>query len=124
MRLIHILNAKYGAANLDELVSQSKNPNASQQKDLRTLLGKYEDLFDGTLGYFDTEHVKLETKEETSPVHSKPFPIPHMRNKTLYKELCQMEALGILEKDDISKWASPTFIIPKSNGTVQMVSDF
>ena len=35
-----------------------------------------------------------------------------------------MEALGILKKDSNSKWSSPNFIIPKSNGRVQMVSDF
>ena len=35
-----------------------------------------------------------------------------------------MVALGILEKTSCSAWASPTFIIPKPNGTVRMVSDF
>ena len=35
-----------------------------------------------------------------------------------------METLGILKKSSCSQWASPTFIIPKPNGTVQMVSDF
>ena len=35
-----------------------------------------------------------------------------------------MEALGILKKSSYSQWASPTFIIPKPNGTVCMVSDF
>ena len=123
-RLINILDAKYEKANLDDLAEQSKNLNDNQQKALRNLLGKYEDLFDGTLGDFDTEPVKLETKEGTCPVHSKPFPIPHIRKETFRKELCRMEALGILKKDNTSKWASPTFIIPKPNGTVRMVSDF
>ena len=35
-----------------------------------------------------------------------------------------MVALGILEKASGNAWANPTFIIPKSNGIVHMVSDF
>jgi len=123
-RTIKILDAKYEAANLDELVSESTNLDIDQQKALRYLLGKYEDLFDGTLGDFDTDPISLEIKPGMNPVHSKPFPIPHIRKETFYKELCRMEALGILKKDSNSQWASPTFIIPKSNGTVRMVSDF
>ena len=123
-RTIKILDAKYEAANLDELVSESTNLDVDQQKALRYLLGKYEDLFDGTLGDFDTDPISLEIKPGMTPVHSKPFPIPHIRKETFYKELCRMEALGILKKDSNSQWASPTFIIPKSNGTVRMVSDF
>ena len=58
----------------------------------RDSLGKYTDLSDGTLGDFDTEPVKLEIKEDISSVHSKPFPITHIRKETFYKVLCQMEA--------------------------------
>ena len=35
-----------------------------------------------------------------------------------------MVTLGILEKASCSVWTSPTFIMPKPNGTVRMVSDF
>ena len=35
-----------------------------------------------------------------------------------------MVALKMLKKASCSAWASPTFIIPKPNGTVHMVLDF
>jgi hypothetical protein len=32
--------------------------------------------------------------------------------------------IGVLEEDYASEWASPTFAIPKKNGTIRVVSDF
>ena len=36
----------------------------------RYLLGKYKDLFDGTLDNFDTKPIKFEVKEDMIPIHS------------------------------------------------------
>ena len=35
-----------------------------------------------------------------------------------------MIRLGILKRESDSQWAFPSFIIPKSNGTVRFISDF
>lgn len=43
-----IIDAKYKAANLDAVVQQNY-----KQDSLRWLLSKYEDLFDGTLGWWN-----------------------------------------------------------------------
>jgi hypothetical protein len=32
--------------------------------------------------------------------------------------------IGILEKDYSSEWSSPSFAIPKKNGTMRVVTDF
>ena len=57
-------------------------------------------------------------------MHSRTFPVPHIRKETLHKELKWMVKLGILRNDSDSEWASPTFIISKSDNKVQVVSTF
>ena len=44
-----MLDTKYKETNLDRLVSESENINTDQHNAISCLLGKYEDLIDGTL---------------------------------------------------------------------------
>ena len=88
------------------------------------MLKKYEELFDGTLGDFKTAPVKLELKTDAVPTYSRPFPVPRIHLETFKKEIKRLEKIGVLVKCSDSPWASPTFIIPKSDGTVRSVSDF
>ena len=79
------------------------------------MLNKHISLFGESLGDFNIPPIKLEIKLNTEPVHSRPFPVPHIHSQTLYKEINRMAALGILEKASCSAWASSTFMIPKMN---------
>jgi hypothetical protein len=40
------------------------------------------------------------------------------------KEIDQLIAIGVLKWQPLSKWASPSFIIPKKDHTVHTISDF
>ena len=42
----------------------------------------------------------------------------------LRTEIARLVDIGVLEEDYASEWASPTFAIPKKNGTIRVVSDF
>ena len=45
---------------------------------MHSLLNKYKDLFDGSLGYFSVPPITLEVKPSTEPVHSSVIPpLPH-----------------------------------------------
>ena len=46
-----ILAAKYAPADLKQVVKDCEHLNLEEQNKLHTLLTKYEDLFDGTLGH-------------------------------------------------------------------------
>jgi hypothetical protein len=47
-----------------------------------------------------------------------------MHKATLMKEINRLVLIGVLKKQSSSQWASPTFIIPKKDMTVQTISDF
>ncbi len=88
------------------------------------LLTKYEDLFDVTLGDWNTEPVSFELKDGAKPHHGRAYSVPHAHKETLKKELNRLCELGVLEWQPESEWASPSFIVPQNNQTVHFLSDF
>jgi hypothetical protein len=67
---MRILDAKYSKADLQSVVRDNcKHLIADQQKKLLQLLKKYESLFDGTLGDWNTKLVSVQLKEGVSPYH-------------------------------------------------------
>ena len=123
-RVVEILDAKYEKADLEQVVNNATHLNPGQRKKLLKLLKKYEVIFDGTLGKWDTDPVDYEIKEGAKPHSQRFYPVPHIHKETLKKEIKRLCKLGVLEPVRESEWGSPTFIIPKKNGTVRFISDF
>ena len=124
-RVVRILDANYEKADLKEVVTDNcDHLNDHQRHLLLELLEEYEELFDGTLGDFQTEPVSFELKEDAKPFAGRAFPVPHIHLETLKKEVERLCEIGVLEWQPASEWASPTFIIPKKQGTVRFISDF
>jgi hypothetical protein len=82
-RIKKILDAKYSATDLEKVCSSQSHLELEKQQKLLALLTKFEDLFDGTLGKWNEEPVKLELKEGSTPYHARPFPIPRCHAETL-----------------------------------------
>ncbi len=119
-----ILEAKYEKADINATVEALTHLSKEQKQQLKALLFKFEHLFDGTLGLWDTAPVDLELKTEAKPFHLPYFPVPHIHLETLKKEIARLCAIKVLRQVATSEYASPSFIIPKKNGTVRVVSDF
>jgi hypothetical protein len=51
-----ILHAEYKPTSLDDVIKTCENLHTEEQHQLKTLLQKYEHLFDETLGEFNMEH--------------------------------------------------------------------
>ena len=68
--------------------------------------------------------VSLQMKDGAQPYHGRLFPIPKNHVETTKKEIQRLCNLGVLKWQDDSEWALPTFIIPKKDNTVHVVSDF
>eukprot|EP00804_Cyclotella_cryptica_P023912 CCRYP_010030-RA/>CCRYP_010030-RA protein AED:0.46 eAED:0.55 QI:0/0/0/1/0/0/3/0/182 len=95
-----------------------------EQTKLLELLQEFEELFSGKLGDWDCKPVSLQLKEGAQPYHGWPFPIPKKHVEITKREVQRLCDIGVLKWQDNSEWASPTFIIPKKDNTVWVVSNF
>ena len=123
-RMKQILEAKYEPANLHEVVNSCKNLQLKDKQALYSLLSKYKDLFDGSLGHWIGEQYNIELKENAKPYHTRAYPIPKAYEQTLKMEVKRLCELNVLKRINRSEWGSPTFIIPKKDGSVRFISDF
>jgi hypothetical protein len=119
---VEILNAKYDKADLPSIVKNNcAHLSTSHCNLLLVLLLKSEELFDGTLGDWKLLPVSFELKEGAKPYHGRPYPIPKIHKSALMKEIDRLISIGVLKWQPLSKWALPSFIIPKKDHTI---SDF
>ncbi len=124
-RVTRILDAKYQKVDLQSIVrDKCKHLSTDQQKKLLRLLTKYELLFDGILGDWNTKPVSFQLKEGVLPHHGQIFPNPKVHKETIIKDVKRLCQLGVLERQPASEWALPSFIIPKKDKTVRFLSDF
>ena len=87
-RTIEILDADYQKANLPEIVKDTCGHLSSiEQGKLLRLLTKYEELFDGTLGDFDTDPVKFDLQLGAKAYHGKSYPVPQSQKAVFKKEV-------------------------------------
>ena len=123
-RVKRILDAKYEAADLKQVVAECTHLSKEQQEKLLEVLNKHKSLFDGTLGEWKNESRNIKLKEGVKPYHARAYPIPKIHEETLREEVETLCKAGVLKRLNRSEWAAPTFIIPKKDGTVQFISDF
>ena len=122
-RVKKILDAKYEAADLEQVCREQEHLSPDEQQKLLVLLKKYETLFDGTLGRWTGSKVSIDTVEGAKPYHAKSFPVPRVHYETLKREVGRLVELGILKRVNWSEWAAPTFLIPKKDGSVRFISN-
>jgi hypothetical protein len=67
------LDSNYEVENLKEIVDCISTINTKEKCELLHLLKKYEHLFDGTLGNWETSDIKFNLKEDANPYHGKAF---------------------------------------------------
>ena len=76
-RTVEILDASYEKANLPKVIKNTcGHLSKIEQAKLLTLLLKYEELFDGTLGNFETDPVHFNLKPDVEPYYGRPYPVP------------------------------------------------
>jgi hypothetical protein len=75
------------------------------------------------LGTWNAKPYNIELKPDAKPYHSRPFPVPKIHEATLKIELECLTKAVVLKKVNQSKWAAPTFLIPKKDAMVQFISN-
>ncbi len=90
---------------------------ASDREKLLSMLLKFESLLVGTLGDWNLLPVSFEIKEGMKPYHGSQY-----HKAILMMEIERLCTVGVLEWQPLSRWASPTFTIPKKDSTVCIIS--
>ena len=67
--------------------------------------------------------VLIEIEPNERSVHKCAYAMSRIHMDTLKKELDHLVKMGVLSPKGMSKWASPTFIIPKKDSRVRRVSN-
>jgi hypothetical protein len=124
-RIKQILDAKYEPANLDEVAESCSHLTQDERIKLKTLLQKYQSLFNGSLGTWVGKPYNIELRSDAIPYHAQAYPIPRIHEQTLRHEVERLCHIGVLRRVNRSQWAAPTFIlVPKKDGSVRFISDF
>jgi len=123
-RVKHILDAKHDKADVEKICEEQAELDKQQREQLAALLHKCEALFDGQLGRWHGQEVKLELQEGAKPCHARAYNAPRCHAQTLKAEVDRLVKIGVLNKVNGSEWAAPAFIIPKKDGSARFISDF
>jgi hypothetical protein len=98
---------------------------------LKSLLQKYEHLFDGILGEFNMEQMPISLQlmdPNCKSIHAHAYTVPRSVKQQWQqcKEIVRLVGIGVLEEDYASEWSSmcPSFAIPKKNGSIRVVTHF
>jgi hypothetical protein len=78
-RATKILDAEYKPASLDNVIKTCENLHVEEQHQLKILLQKYEQLFDGTLGEFNIEQMSISLQlmdPNSKPIHARAYTVP------------------------------------------------
>lgn len=121
--LSQILDAKYEAMDIKQVVSRQTHLTKEQQIGLEKVLLKYPQLFDGKLGVYPHRRFHIEVDPNAKPVARRPYPVADNQYETYKKELDHLVELGVLSVAGESEWQLPSFIVPKKDGRVRWISD-
>jgi predicted Zn-ribbon and HTH transcriptional regulator len=75
------------------------------------------------LGIYPHKKVHIKIEPNSKPVPTQPYPVPRIQLSMYKHELDYLCDLGVLIPQQESEWASPSFIIPKKDGSVRWISN-
>jgi len=123
-RIQNIVESKYCPADLMTIAEECKLLTPKEKRKLYYLLNKFEHLFDGTLGNWNTNPVDLELIDPNAkPYHAKPYPVPHSQEKKLRDEIQRLIDYKVLRKINRSEWAAPMFTLLKPDSSLRSLAD-
>ena len=118
-----ILDADYSKVDIVDYVNKIDHLKDDIKQKLIEVLQSKNKIFEGGLGTLDIKPIHIELKKDATPYHAKPFPVPKAYEATTKKESDRFAKIGVWYHNPHSRWAAPTFIIPKKTGDVRMITD-
>jgi hypothetical protein len=119
------LDAKHAPVSAQQIIQQSSHLSLQEKSLLLPMLQKHKQWFNGTLGKWKDVMFDIELKDkDCAPVVAKrAHPVLRAQEKTLRLEIDGLVKPGALQRINRSKWAAPSFLIPKKDLTVRFISD-
>ncbi len=101
----------------------------NQQALLLRMLSNHNAVFQSGKGYNTGEPVKLRLQPNEVPIRAKPYAIPVKDREVMedkFSRQCDIGALCRLSPEEYKnhKWASPSFGIPKKNGSIRLIINY
>ncbi|KAL7434955.1 hypothetical protein ACHAXH_002430 [Discostella pseudostelligera] len=91
---IKILDAKYDAVSIEDVVKECMHLSEEQRADLQVVLSKFQKLFSGKLGVFPYQKFHIELDPGARPKHVRPYAIPRIHLAAFKKELEHLDKIG------------------------------
>ena len=104
-------------------MSQLEHLNDQKKTGVKQVWSEFTRLFDGTLGVYPHRKFHIDLEPGAKPKHARPYPVPVIHLEVSKKELMHLCEIKVLQPQEASEWASPTFITLKKDGRVCWVSD-
>ena len=96
----------------------------SVQSEVDQILEKYETIFQEKLGTIKGVSARLELKSDARPKFYKARAVPYALKEAIENDLNRLAGLGIIEKVNISDWATPLVPVVKPDGSVRLCGDY
>jgi hypothetical protein len=108
-----------------DIANQQEHLFPQHRTALAAMLAKHDARYNCVLGKYPDGTVHCsQVVPGVSPIHCKPFSVPHQNLHQLKREIDKLVLLDVVEPILVSEWAFPAFIAPKKDGTACFVSDF
>ncbi|XP_035896952.1 uncharacterized protein K02A2.6-like [Anopheles stephensi] len=89
-----------------------------------TLSTSYPELFADRLGRCTKTQVKLQLKDDASPVFRPKRPVAYAMLQPVTDELQRLEEEGVITHVEYSEWAAPIVVVRKANGSIRICGDY
>ena len=120
-----IKDANYVTPDLDTVANEQAHLTEQQRETFRKFLKENKVVFQAKRGEWKGEPVDFEIKAGAQKIQSRPYRIPHCYLQTTKKEVDRLDKeVELLVQVEEAEWTSPSFVIPKKDGTVRFVTDF
>ena len=118
-----IKESKYEKVDPNQVAQDQTHLNQSQRDELALEFTQRKQLFNGKLGKYTGEQIKLHLKEDAIPRYFKPYPIPRAHKRIFKQEAQRLMDIDVIEPCRPSEWGSPQFIAPKKDSRVRWLTD-
>ncbi|XP_043287520.1 uncharacterized protein K02A2.6-like [Venturia canescens] len=96
----------------------------STESEVKEIIKQYTELFDGKLGKYKYEKIKIKLQQDVAPKFFKPRPVPLAMKKQLEEELKRLENEGVISLKSVNAWGTPLVPILKPDGKIRVCADY